>query len=182
MSFHIGFMAGEQVWCNELGSVRSLVAPNSLHHVFIADWKHAAPGLRAKRKDIAFDSELGSAPVPDWSGNIEHVLMQGNVITSEVVFFHRSSRTVVFTDLLQQLPADWFSGWRGVVAKWDLMLGSEPSVPRKFRMAFTNRRTARDALQRILAWPAERVLMAHGTPVTKDGQAFLRRAFSWLID
>ena len=60
------------------------------------------------------------------------------------------------------------------------MTGPEPSVPRKFRIAFTNRRAARDSLQRIFAWPAERVLMAHGTPVEKDAQAFLRRAFGWL--
>jgi hypothetical protein len=53
-------------------------------------------------------------------------------------------------------------------------------VPRKFRIAFTKRRAARDSLQRIFAWPAERVLMAHGTPVEKDAQAFLRRAFRWL--
>jgi len=172
-----------------LGEVRYLVAPNSLHHLFIADWKRAYPGaqayaalgLREKRKDIEFDRDLGSAPIPDWSDEIEHVLMQGNAITSEVVFFHRNSSTVIFTDLIQQFPAKWFSGWRAVVAKWDLMLGREPSVPRKFRAAFTNRRAARASLERILAWPAEKVLMAHGTPVTEDGQAFIRRAFKWLI-
>lgn len=62
------------------------------------------------------------------------------------------------------------------VAKLDLMVGPEPSVPRKFRVAFTSRRAARDSLQRIFAWPTEKVLMAHGTPVEKDAQAFLRRA------
>ena len=172
-----------------LGEVRYFVAPNSLHHLFIADWKHAypdaqvyaAPGLREKRKDIAFDGDLGNTPILDWSEGIDQVLMQGNAITSEVVFFHRKSATVIFTDLIQHLPANWFSGWRAVVAKWDLMLGPEPAVPRKFRVAFTRRRAARASLERILAWPAEKVLMAHGAPVTKDGQAFIRRAFGWLI-
>ena len=172
-----------------LGEVRYLVAPNSLHHLFIADWKHAypaartyaAPGLRDKRRDIAFDANLGDAPASGWSNQIDQVLMQGNAITSEVVFFHRQSGTVIFADLIQQLPADWFSGWRAMVAKWDLMLGNEPSVPRKFRVAFTNRRAAREALERILAWPAEKVLMAHGTPVTRDARAFMRRAFGWLV-
>ena len=98
-----------------------------------------------------------------------------------MVFFHRKSATVIFTDLIQQFPAGWFSGWRAVVAKLDLMLGAEPSVPRKFRTAFTNRRAARASLERILEWPAANVLMAHGTPVVGDGQAFLRRAFKWLM-
>lgn len=172
-----------------LGEVRYLVAPNSLHHLFIADWKHAypdtqvyaAPGLREKRKDIDFDGELDGTPVPEWSKEIEYVVVQGNAITSEVVFFHHKSATVIFTDLIQQFPEGWFSGWRAVVAKLDLMVGREPSVPRKFRMAFTNRHTARLALERILAWPAEKILMAHGTPVMKNGRAFLRRAFGWLV-
>jgi hypothetical protein len=60
------------------------------------------------------------------------------------------------------------------------MVGPEPSVPRKFRVAFTNRRAARDSLEHILAWPAEKVLMAHGTPIERDARAFLRRAFAWL--
>lgn len=172
-----------------LGEVCYLVAPNSLHHLFIADWKRAypdarlcaAPGLREKRKDIDFDSELDGTPVPEWSNEIEYVVVQGNAITSEVVFFHHKSATVIFTDLIQQLPEGWFSGWRAIVAKLDLMVGPEPSVPRKFRVAFTNRHMARASLERILAWPAEKVLLAHGTPVIEGGQAFLRRAFGWLM-
>jgi hypothetical protein len=171
-----------------LGKVRHLVAPNSLHHIFIADWKraypdalvYAAPGLRAKRNDIAFDHDLGNEPISAWAAEIDHVVMLGNVITTEVVFFHAKSGTVLFTDLLQQFPAKWFSGWRALVAKWDLMVAPEPSVPRKFRLGFTNRNAARASIERLLAWPAEKVLMAHGTPVIKDGRAVVRRAFHWL--
>jgi len=171
-----------------LGQVAHIVAPNSLHHLFLVEWKsaypeakvYAPPGLRKKRKDIAFDADLVNAASPDWAGEIDQVLMQGNLITTEVVFFHVGSGTVLFTDLIQQLPVSLFSGWRGLVAKLDLMVGPEPSVPRKFRFTFTNRRAARDSLQRIFAWPAEKVLMAHGTPVEKDAPAFLRRAFGWL--
>lgn len=35
--------------------------------------------------------------------------MLGNLITTEVVFFHVKSGTVLFTDLIQQFPANWFS-------------------------------------------------------------------------
>ena len=171
-----------------LGDVCYLVAPNSLHHLFIGDWKQAypnarmcaAPGLREKRKDIAFDTDLNDVPISDWSGEIDQVLVAGNAITSEAVFFHRASATAIFTDLLQQLPINWFSGWRALVARWDLMLGPEPTVPRKFRMAFRDRSAARSSIQRILEWPTEKVLMAHGTPVTENGQAFIRRVFKWL--
>jgi hypothetical protein len=171
-----------------VGQVRHIVAPNSLHHLFLREWKHAyagakiyaPPGLRKKRGDIVFDADLGNAPSPDWVGEIDQIVMHGNLITTEVVFFHVKSGTVLFTDLIQQLPASLISGWRAIVAKLDLMVGPEPSVPRKFRVAFTDRGVARDSLERILAWPVEKVLMAHGTPVEKDAASYLRRAFAWL--
>lgn len=108
-------------------------------------------------------------------------MVPGNLITTEVVFFHRNSATVLFTDLIQQFPPGWFSGWRATVARLDLMTESEPAVPRKFRIMFVNRRAARAALTRILEWPAKKVLMAHGAPVERDGQAFISRAFGWLM-
>lgn len=171
-----------------LGRVTHIVAPNSLHHLFLAEWHraypaarlHAPPGLRRKRRDLAFDADLEDAPAADWAGEIDQVAMRGNLITTEIVFFHRASGTLLFTDLLQQIPAEQLSGWRAVVAKLDLMTGPEPSVPRKFRLGFIGRRKARIALERILAWPADKVLMAHGTPVERGAPAFLRRAFGWL--
>jgi hypothetical protein len=171
-----------------VGQVRHIVAPNSLHHLCLPDWKraypsakvYAPPGLRKKRKDIVFDADLGDEPSRAWVEEIDQVVMHGNLITTEVVFFHLKSGSVLFTDLIQQFPTNMFSGWRAVVAKLDLMVGFEPSVPRKFRLAFTNRRAARDSLGRIFAWPAKNVLMAHGTPIEKDAAAFLRRAFGWL--
>jgi len=95
-----------------IGHVRHIIAPNSLHHLFLAEWKraypdsrlYAPPGLRRKRRDIVFDADLGDAPNPDWARAIDQVLMRGNLITTEVVFFHAGSGTVLFTDLLQQLP------------------------------------------------------------------------------
>ena len=171
-----------------IGRVRHVVAPNSLHHLFLPEWKgaypeakiYAPPGLRKKRPDIAFDADIADAPNPDWAADIDQVLIHGNLITTEAVFFHVQSRTILFTDLIQQIPVKLLSGWRAIIAKMDLMLEPEPSVPRKFRLAFINRRAARASLGRILAWPAEAVLMAHGTPVEKDASAFLRRAFGWL--
>lgn len=171
-----------------LGDVRFLIAPNSLHHVFLADWQraypeaqvYAPPGLREKRRDIRFDGDLGNAPVTDWASDLDQVVMRGNRITTEVVFFHRPSQTVLFTDLLQQFRPGWFKGWRAIVARLDLMVAPEPSVPRKFRLAFTDRQAARASVQRVLAWPAKKVVMAHGEPVRSDGGAFLRRAFGWL--
>ena len=171
-----------------LGEVAVLVAPNSLHDLHLAQWRsafpaarlYAAPGLAARRADLRIDVELGDAPPGDWPADLDYVLMAGNAITTEAVFFHRPSRTVLFTDLLQQFPPGWFSGWRALVARLDLMTQAQPTVPRKFRLAFTDRRAGRAALARILDWRSDKVVMAHGTPVERDGRAFIAGAFGWL--
>ena len=171
-----------------LGAVRYLLPPNSLHHTFLGDWQraypdakvYAPPGLREKRGDIRFDDDFGDDPMSAWAGEIDHAVMWGNRITTEVVLFHRKSKTAIFTDLIQQFPHGWFRGWRALVARLDLMVAAEPTVPRKFRVAFTDRRAARQSLRRILMWPTDKVIIAHGPLITNDGQAFLRRAFRWL--
>ena len=173
-----------------LGTVRYLVPPNSLHHTFLGDWQraypdakvYAPPGLREKRKEIRFNADFSDGPIAAWEGEIDHAIMSGNRITTEVVFFHCQSRTAIFTDLIQQFPRGWFKGWRALIARLDLMTAAEPTVPRKFRVAFTDRRAARESIRHILAWPTDKVIIAHGPPITKDGQAFLRRAFRWLAD
>lgn len=171
-----------------LGEIHHLVAPNSLHHLSLREWRaaypmakvHAPPGLRQKRPEIGFDGDLDDAGRSPWAADFDQVVIRGNLITSEVVFFHLASRTVLFADLVQQFAPGSLTGWRALVAGLDLMTEAEPQVPRKFRIAFINRAAARASIQRVLAWPAEKVVMAHAPPVQEDGQAFIARAFRWL--
>jgi hypothetical protein len=59
-----------QAAVNGLGPVRHLIAPNTLHHMAMADWQaaypqaqlHAAPGLASKRPDLRIDATLGQSP------------------------------------------------------------------------------------------------------------------------
>ena len=172
-----------------LGTVAHIVAPNTLHHVFLSDWCRAYPQakchgpakLHKNRRDISFDTDLSDAVETGWHDDIAQIPLTGNLITTEVVFFHRTSGTVLFTDFLQQIPSELLTGWRAYVARIDKTTGAEPQVPLKFRLAWCNRRAARNAVSTILNWPVERVLMAHGTPVIQDAPAFIRRAFRWLI-
>ena len=171
-----------------LGPVQFIVAPNSLHHLFVQQWQAAfpsaktvaAPGLAKRRKDMKLNGELGDEPHAGWANDIDQVAVRGNAITTEVVFFHKASGTVLFTDLLQSLKPGSFRGWRALVAKLDGMTAGEPRVLQKFRVAFTDRKAARPAIRRILEWPVRQVLMAHGPVVNTDAAALLQRAFSWL--
>jgi len=172
-----------------LGEPKFLVSPNLLHHLFLNQWKAAypnakliaAPGLRKRKKEIPFDADLADAPDPVWAGDIDQVLFKGSFFMTEAVFFHRVSRTALFADLLQNLPRDSFPGWRGAVARLDGITEPNPGAPRELRASFLDRKAARASLARILAWGIERVVIAHGAPAEHNGEAFVRRAFAWLI-
>ena len=175
---------------DDLGPVHCLVSPNLLHHLFLGEWKeaypqarlYASPGLRKKRRDLAFDGDLGDAPDPAWAADIDQVAMRGSPFLTEVVFFHRASRTAIFTDLIENFPPGWFKGWKKVVARLDGIVQPHPGAPRELRWSFLfKRRQARAELERILAWPIEQVIVAHGDLVKADGAAFVRKAFAWLL-
>ncbi|QUS58143.1 DUF4336 domain-containing protein [Pseudovibrio brasiliensis] len=171
-----------------LGPVRHIIAPNHLHDSFLTEWAqtypeaklHAAPSLAEKRSDLTFTSTLSNTAPANWQDEIEQCVVGGNSITTEVVFFHKASGTTLFTDLLQQFPKGWFKGWRALIARLDLMTEPTPSVPRKFRVAFRDKATACKALRKVLNWPTNAVVVAHGNPIATGGTAYLNRAFRWL--
>nr|WP_216857036.1 DUF4336 domain-containing protein [Acidisoma sp. S159] len=172
-----------------LGPVRHLVSPNALHHLSLGEWKsaypaarlYASPRLRRKRKDLAFDADLGDAPAPEWADDIDQVVLRGSLALTEVVFFHRGSHTVLFADLIQNFPRGRFRGWRGIAARLGGIGAPNPGAPRDLRTSFLDRPAARAALRRVFAWPIERVLIAHGDLPIADDEAFVRRAFAWLL-
>jgi hypothetical protein len=79
-----------------LGDVRAIIAPSTLHHLFVASAQRAFPaarsyaveGLAKKRKDLHFDEVLGAQAPAFWSGQMDQVVI-GNRVMREVDFFTR---------------------------------------------------------------------------------------------
>jgi Domain of unknown function (DUF4336) len=66
---------------DELGPVRFIIAPNRLHHLWVAEWAAAyphaqlwgSPKLLQKRKDIAWTGALGDAPEAGWAAEVDQI-------------------------------------------------------------------------------------------------------------
>lgn len=170
-----------------LGPVAHLVAPNGLHDRWIGDWAeafgqaqvHLAPGLAAKRPDLGAAEELGAEAPEAWAGQIDQVLIR-TVLTDEVLFCHRASGTLLVTDLLQNIAPGTYAGWRKLVARMDLMTSGAPEMPHKFRLALRDRKAARKAMDQVLGWGPDRMVLAHGAAVESGAADVLRSAFGWL--
>jgi len=169
------------------GPVRALVAPNLLHHFFLAESiaaypqarVFATPGLREKLGDVRVDEVLADKPPELWAADLEQTLVGGAPSLSEFVFFHRASRTLLTLDLCFNVrsSASWmtrlFMRVNGAYGRFG------PS--RIFRFAVTkDRRPLRASLDRILSWDFDRVTVAHGEILETGGRAAVRSGFAWV--
>lgn len=141
----------------ELGPVRHLVAPTKLHVWRLAAWKTHFPDARTWEPPEILSDE---AP-PAWANDLDQAVFRGSAILEEIEFFHRASRTLIFTDFIQN---------------YRFMRGVPPDI----RLSFIRRAQGKASLQRILAWDFENLVIAHGEGVTGNAKAFVRSAFAWL--
>ncbi|WP_120510578.1 DUF4336 domain-containing protein [Photobacterium salinisoli] len=174
---------------NALGEVSYLIAPNHLHHLFVAQWQQAYPNATTfgtkevihKRSDLHFDDELTSSSDYPWQPAIEQLLFTGSKAMQECVFFHPETRTLILTDLIENFPADSFKPWQRVIAKSAGVMAPSGKTPLDWRLSFyLNKPEARRHIEHILSWEPQTIVLAHGELITQDAVAFLRRAFSWL--
>jgi hypothetical protein len=176
-----------------LGPVCHLVSPNSLHHLFLGEWQRAFPGARlwgtaataAKRKDLAFSGTLADESPAPWAGQIDQFYFTNSPFVDELIFYHRASRTAIIADLSQTfdeafLDEHW-PWWLRRVARMSKMVEGWGYPPIDYRLSFRRRQTARPKIRALIEAHPAQVVVAHGKIVRTDGEAFLRRAFGWLI-
>ncbi|MDP4026522.1 DUF4336 domain-containing protein [Methylobacterium sp. NEAU 140] len=174
-----------------LGPVRHLVAPNTLHYWFLPEWQerfpdarsYGAPGLaRRAKRPLVLDESLGDAPPAAWEGAFDQCVVPGRLLT-EVDFLHRASRTLILTDLIENFEPRRV---RSPVLRWLMRLAGaadpDGKAPIDMQLSFIgHRRAVRAAVQRMLAWAPERIVLAHGRCYEANGTDELRRAFRWIL-
>ena len=171
---------------DSIGTVRHIVSPNKIHHLFLKEWAerwpqallHAPPGLVRKKPALRFDAELGDAANPTWADTIDQVVFRGSVAMQEVAFFHRPSRTAILCDLVQR--HDSARGLKGMLMRLDGLVGEHGSTPREWRASFLRRRPARAARARVLGWKPEQLVIAHGACAHENATQILTRALAWI--
>jgi hypothetical protein len=173
-------------WLDGLGRVAFVVSPSQAHHRWMEAYATAYPdavlvassGLPKKRPDLTFDRTLSDRPEPEWEDELDQAVFPVRGDYREVVFLHRSSRTLILTDLCFHIPA----GRGPVTTALAKAFGYHErfAASRLLRMILADKPAARDALERILAWDFDRVIIGHGEIVETAGKPALESAFAWL--
>lgn len=167
-----------------LGPVRAVVSSSLFHHLYVLEWKRAypdalycaCPGLERKRPDVPWNRILGDTPVDAWSADLDQVYFSAR-FEDEVVFFHRKTRTLICADALLNLRHHPSRATRLVAL---LMWNRAPGTGYLEYVAVRNRKAAREQVDRMLAWDIERIVLAHGQLIERDGERVLRNAYDWL--
>jgi hypothetical protein len=177
----------------KIGLPRWIVGPNRLHYWWIPDWHAAypeaeiyiAPKVKQQAGDrLDFDCEvLDRTTGYQWDDQIATLPITGSYMT-EVEFFHYASRTLVLTDLIENFEpqklgtrAQRFLTWVGGVQH------PNGSTPRDMRMSFSkNKPELRAAVETMIEWNPERLILAHGRWYDGHGRAELQRAFRWILN
>jgi hypothetical protein len=176
-----------------LGRIGHLLAPSVGHWLFLRDWQSACPGVitwavpglrdrgQVRRSGVRIDAELGNQPPRIWANEIDQVLVVGPVF-KEVCLFHRSSRTLLLTDLVINLEADLLPVLARLVARMLGILAPDGKAPLYLRLLLRmNQQEVAHAARRLVEFDAERVIFAHGQWFRRDAAEQLRHSLAWLL-
>lgn len=169
----------------KLGEVAAIVAPSKFHHLYVGEWVRAHPNavvcpcptLEKKRADIVWTEVLSDTPRSEWSSDLDQVFFGARSLENEVVFFHKRTRSLVCCDFIFDL-ANHPSRLTRFVTR--MMGQKEPGATWLERVLIRDRKRAREQVERIQAWNAERIVLAHGNIIDRGGGDVVRRAYQWL--
>jgi len=174
------------------GVPRWIVGPNRLHYWWIPDWRSAYPEAEvylAPRISeqaggrIDFDCRTLDQPLGyPWEGPIKTLSVPGTYMT-EVVFFHVPSRTLVLTDLIENFEREKLGIVMRLMTRFGGVRDPDGGTPSDLRASFLKQRPqVRSAVETMIAWDPQRIILAHGRWYAHGGTAELRRAFRWILD
>lgn len=176
---------------NEIGNVSLLIAPNLYHHLFLSDFKAiypkakilAPPGLELKRPDIPIDRKLEEKGQIGTDREVEYLLfaglkffdLKGFSILNEIVFLHRESHTLILTDTAYHFDAT-FPFTSQLVFR---VLGGYKQLKPSWleKIATTEKQKVKQAIEQILAWDFNRVIMAHGSIIETEAKEKLKQGY-----
>lgn len=176
------------------GEVAYIIAPNLYHHLYLraccerySNAKvYVATGLAENYEDINCIT-LSSTPPADWEDCLDQAVFEGyavqelsgHVELNEVIFFHKQSKTLILTDAAYHIAASspLLSQLIAKAAGLYEVLGS--TALEKF--ATKRKYDAQQSLIKVLEWPFDSVVMAHGEIIKSNGRKKLVDGYQWLL-
>jgi short-subunit dehydrogenase len=177
----------------KIGRITYLLAPSIAHWMFLPDWQSALPeaqvmavvGLgrrsQVRRSGLRIDAELDGDAPEAWADEFDTVLISAPPF-AELVLFHRPSRTLILTDLVQNLDPDRLPPLPRLIADQLGVTAPDGRAPIYLRLLLRMwGSTVSQAAARLVSFAPDRVVFSHGEWFAHDATARLRRSLRWLL-
>jgi len=143
-----------------------------------ATYKRVLNAGKKTGMEISFDRDLGADAPPEWAGEINQMIVEGSKVHREVVFFHKTSKTLILTDLIENFEAGALPFWFRNLVKLVGIVDPDGKMPVDMWTTFRKRKgELRGYVERMIAWAPDYIVLAHGRCYDRDCVAELRRAF-----
>lgn len=171
----------------KLGQVEFIAAPGSYHYFYVQSAQrafpeaetHICPGIERKLPNIEFDWLLGDQPDERWQEDFEQVLIRGSKYIWEVAFFHKTTRTLILVDLIENFTDKtkdvnwllklWF--------KFVFRMWNNPKPAPEYQLGWSDKEAASRTLRKILSWDFERIIVSHGDLIEENAKEVALKAW-----
>jgi hypothetical protein len=164
-----------------LMGVTDIVAPTLTHHLFVLQAKEIFPearlwgalGFQNKRPDIPWNKEITNE---NWlfSDELEILSLQGMPTLNEVVFFHKTSKSLLVADLCFNLVSP--EGWLAPILLRAFGTYKRFNISRMLLSYVKDKDQFRQSMRQLMQWNFENIIMAHGELVLGGAKEKLAQA------
>lgn len=178
---------------SSMGKIRHLVSPNQFHYAHVGEWSRAFPDAmtwasphareraRARGIEVEFKGDLNARPPDEWQSEIDQTAVPGGFF-GEFVFFHKQSRTVIFADTIINFELDKLAQpWRFATRMTGMYYPHGQIFFGMRLLLLLQKRKSETAVERMLSWQPERIIISHGRCFESNADAVLRRLFGFAM-
>jgi hypothetical protein len=171
-------------WIAELkqtGPVKYIVAPNGMHHLYLAKFASHFPDaeiwgpadLIDKCKEVKFTGALSTKETLPWASAAEMVSVKARPpMFEEFVFFHVKTKTLILTDIMFNFHH--FGNWlQALIARVNGGY-KKLAMTRLGRSVFRDKQGLRALAAKIHAWQPRNLVVAHGDMIVGNAAEQLR--------
>ena len=166
-----------------------IISGTSLHNKFLEDWVNEFPGvelagtqelvdkMKKEKRNLRFRYILNNNLKVPWQNEIDHILIEGNRWVEEAIFFHKSSKSVIVSDIIQNhdLSLEQYSNrllYKLVGIDSDKGGGCPKDYRMGFKWPFGDIEKAKNTLRQGLYWDFNKILLMHGLHILDDAKEY----------
>ena len=182
----LGFDGDTAKAIDDLGEVKTIVAPSCIHYLFLEAatkrWPKArvlgAAGLEKKRavKGVAFEPLPHDGAAEGLGDDLVVRRIDGVPYITEHVFLHRPTGSLVVTDLVFNVQR--CSSWGMRLYLRCMGAWQKTAQSAIWRLLTKDKAAAAESARAVLGWEFDRIVVAHGDIVTENAHATLESALT----